>query len=113
MGFTDGNTARSFPALLGYGTGLAITMSGFDFVGGLWGYKKDSEVDEFERRTQLRTNYRQSGEETIAQLGEGRGMFSTHKIATATALTIPRGYRTLRPWIRRETAAKNQGRIRL
>lgn len=60
---------------MGYGTGLAITMCGFDFAGGLWGYKKDSEVDEFERRTQLRKAYRQPGEETIAQLGEGRGMF--------------------------------------
>lgn len=60
---------------MGYGTGLAITMCGFDFAGGLWGYKRDSEVDEFERRTQLRKAYRQPGEETIAQLGEGRGMF--------------------------------------
>ena len=63
-------------------------MSGFDFVGGLWGYKRDSEVDEFERRTQLRKSYRQPGEETIAQLGEGRGMLSTHWTATATGTEL-------------------------
>lgn len=68
------DTARSFPALLGYGAGLAITMSGFDYSGGLWGYEKNTQTDEYERRTQLRKAYRKPGEETIAELGEGRGM---------------------------------------
>lgn len=69
--------ARTFPALMGYGAGLAIGMSGFNYAGGLWGHKRDKDlsVDEFERRTQLRKNYRIPGEQTLAELGEGRGMW--------------------------------------
>ncbi|OJJ82872.1 Tim17/Tim22/Tim23/Pmp24 family protein [Aspergillus glaucus CBS 516.65] len=72
-----GLRARTFPALMGYGAGLAIGMSGFNYAGGLWGYKRDKDlsVDEFERRTQLRKNYRIPGEQTLAELGEGRGLY--------------------------------------
>lgn len=59
--------------MMGYGATLAITMSVFDFTGGLWGYDRDAQTDEYERRTQLRKAYRKPGEETIAELGEGRG----------------------------------------
>lgn len=50
-------------------------MGGFNYAGGLWGYKRDKDltVDEFDRRTQLRKNYRTPGEQTLAELGEGRG----------------------------------------
>lgn len=67
--------ARTFPAILGYGAALATAMAGFDFTGGsLFGSKKSTDVDEFDRRTQLRTAYQTSVEQTFAELGEGRGM---------------------------------------
>ncbi|PLN84081.1 NADH-ubiquinone oxidoreductase [Aspergillus taichungensis] len=71
-----GLKARSFPALLGYGAALAASMGAFEFTGGsLWGYNRATTEDEFDRRQQLRTAYRTSGEETVAQLGEGRGVY--------------------------------------
>ena len=67
-------TARTFPALLGYGVGLATAMTGFEYTGGLWGHgQKTVGDDEFERRTQLRKNYRTPAEQTLSELGEGRG----------------------------------------
>jgi hypothetical protein len=49
-------------------------MGAFEYTGGsLFGYKKNRDVDEFERREQLRTQWRTSGEQTLAELGEGRG----------------------------------------
>ncbi|KAA8649812.1 hypothetical protein EYZ11_005499 [Aspergillus tanneri] len=71
-----GLRARTFPALLGYGAALAAAMGAFEFTGGsLWGNKRDVTVDEFERRQQLRKAYRTPGEETLAELGEGRGIY--------------------------------------
>lgn len=66
--------AASTPKVLGMGAGLAIVMAAFEFTGGkLRGPKKDPEVDDFERKQQLRKNRRIPMEETIAQIGEGRG----------------------------------------
>ncbi|KAF7630540.1 NADH-ubiquinone oxidoreductase 213 kDa subunit [Aspergillus flavus] len=71
-----GLRARTFPALLGYGAALATFMGAFEYTGGsLWGYKKNADIDEFERREQLRKSYRTSGEQTLAELGEGRGLY--------------------------------------
>ncbi|KAB8236114.1 uncharacterized protein BDW43DRAFT_267505 [Aspergillus alliaceus] len=71
-----GLRARTFPALLGYGAALATFMGAFEYTGGtLYGYKKNPEIDEFERREQLRKAYRTSGEQTLAELGEGRGLY--------------------------------------
>ncbi|KAE8410338.1 hypothetical protein BDV36DRAFT_278090 [Aspergillus pseudocaelatus] len=71
-----GLRARTFPALLGYGAALATAMGTFEYTGGsLWGYKKNADIDEFERREQLRKSYRTSGEQTLAELGEGRGLY--------------------------------------
>jgi hypothetical protein len=54
----------------------AVVLGAFDYTGGaLTGYKKDPEIDEFERKEQLRKNRRRPIEETIAELGEGRGLF--------------------------------------
>lgn len=51
-------------------------MGAFEYTGGsLWGYKKNADIDEFERREQLRKSYRTSGEQTLAELGEGRGLY--------------------------------------
>ena len=50
-------------------------MTGFEYTGGLWGHgQKTVGDDEFERRTQLRKNYRTPAEQTLSELGEGRGM---------------------------------------
>lgn len=66
--------ARTFPAVLGYGTALATLMGAFEYTGGsLQGSDKNPELDEFERRRQLRTAYRTPAEQTFAELGEGRG----------------------------------------
>jgi hypothetical protein len=70
-----GLRARTFPALLGYGAALATTMGAFEYTGGtLYGRRPERSEDEFERRTQLRTQWRTPGEQTLAELGEGRGI---------------------------------------
>ena len=54
-------------------------MTAFEYTGGsLFGYKKDQDVDEYDRRTALRKNFQTAGEQSVAELGEGRGMFSHH-----------------------------------
>lgn len=50
-------------------------MAGFEYTGGtLFGYKRDASVDEFDRRTALRKAFQTPGEQTISEVGEGRGM---------------------------------------
>ncbi|KAI9717371.1 MAG: hypothetical protein M1812_004723 [Candelaria pacifica] len=67
---------RTIPAVLGYGAGLAVLLGTFDYTGGvLTGYTRDPEVDEFERKEQLRKNRRRPISETVAELGEGRGIY--------------------------------------
>ena len=67
-------TVRTIPAVLGYGAGVAIVMALFDYTGGsLAGFRRDPTVDEYERKAALRTNRRRPIEETISELGEGRG----------------------------------------
>ena len=66
---------RSLPAVLGYGAGAAVLLGTFDYTGGiLTGYTKDPEEDEFARKQFLRKNRRKPVEDTLAELGEGRGM---------------------------------------
>jgi hypothetical protein len=49
-------------------------MGAYDYTGGtLSGFKKDNEIDDFERKEALRKNRRRPIEETISELGEGRG----------------------------------------
>ena len=76
MTYSDDSTARTFPAMVGYGATLASILGIFEYTGGtLWGYNTaNPAVDEFERREQLRKAYRKPAEETFAELGEGRGM---------------------------------------
>jgi hypothetical protein len=63
------------PAVLGFGALTAVVMGVYDYTGGsLRGFKKDPEVDEFERKETLRKNRRRPIEQTISELGEGRGM---------------------------------------
>jgi putative N-acetylmannosamine-6-phosphate epimerase len=48
----------------------------FDYTGGtLFGYSKDKNEDEFDRRTKLRKAFQTPAEQTFAELGEGRGTY--------------------------------------
>ena len=72
-------TVRTFPAVLGLGTTLAIMEGGLGYLGGdVTGIFKRSEVDLYERKEQLRRDRRRPLEETLEEMGEGRG---THKEA--------------------------------
>jgi hypothetical protein len=52
----------------------AVVLGAYDYTGGaLTGYKKDPEIDEFERKEALRKSRRRPIGETISELGEGRG----------------------------------------
>jgi hypothetical protein len=52
----------------------AVLLGAFDYTGGrINGWNRDSEVDEFDRKQYLRKNRRRPIEETIAEVGEGRG----------------------------------------
>ena len=63
------------PAVLGMGALTAVILGAYDYTGGgLTGYKKTPEMDEFERKELLRKNRRRPMEETISEWGEGRGM---------------------------------------
>ncbi|KAL1959885.1 hypothetical protein VTO42DRAFT_1030 [Malbranchea cinnamomea] len=71
-----GLRARTFPAVLGYGVTVAVTLGTFQYAGGsLGGSGIDPDVDEFDRRETMRKNYRSPGWETLAELGEGRGIY--------------------------------------
>ncbi|KAH8701873.1 NADH-ubiquinone oxidoreductase 213 kDa subunit [Talaromyces proteolyticus] len=71
-----GLRARTFPAVFGYGSALAVTLAAFEYTGGtLWGHDKDRNVDKYEKLEKLRTTYRRPAEETISEIGEGRGIY--------------------------------------
>lgn len=82
-------TAGSVARIFGFGAGFAVVMTVFDYTGGsLRGVKTEVEgMDEYERKEYLRKNRRRPIEETIADLGEGRGISpflrSTSSIVTA------------------------------
>ena len=70
-------TVRSAPAMLGFGTGLAILMSAYKYTGGrLSGYIADPDVDEVSRKEAMRKNRRRPIEQTVNELGEGRGAYT-------------------------------------
>jgi hypothetical protein len=72
--------ARTLPAVVGYGTALAILAGVFDYTGGAFtGPTYDPTVDEVARKEYLRKNKRRPIQETIAELGEGRGIFTVVK----------------------------------
>jgi len=61
---------------LGYGTALATILAVFDYSGGtLWGNYAHDGSDEVSRKEFIRKNRRRPVEETVLQLGEGRGEF--------------------------------------
>lgn len=62
------------PAVLGFGAGLAVIQGVFAYCGGgLEGWHRDPNVDEYERKERLRKERRRPIEETLSELGEGRG----------------------------------------
>jgi len=67
------------PLVVGCAAGLATVLGVFEYTGGRFdGYFNRSEEDEFERKTRLRENRRRPIEETIRDVGEGRGRFLRH-----------------------------------
>ncbi|KAL0635929.1 hypothetical protein Q9L58_005067 [Maublancomyces gigas] len=70
-----GTRFRTMPAVLGYGAGLAALLGVFDYTGGsLTGWTKDHSVDEVARKELLRSTHRRDVEDTLGDLGEGRGI---------------------------------------
>ncbi|KAK0517386.1 hypothetical protein JMJ35_000541 [Cladonia borealis] len=66
----------TMPMTLGCGATLAVIQGVFDYGGGKFsGYDKDPNVDEYERKEYLRKNRRRPIQETLEQLGEGRGIY--------------------------------------
>jgi hypothetical protein len=63
----------STAAVLGYGALASVVMGAWDFTGSkLTGYER-KEDDEFKSYVDMRQNRRRPIEETIAEIGEGRG----------------------------------------
>lgn len=99
---------------MGYGAALSTFMTAFEYTGGsLFGYKKDQDVDEYDRRTALRKNFQTAGEQSIAELGEGRGMLSLSPSGTVTPVLIVSQVSTarttssaVRSGLRRRTASR-------
>lgn len=61
----------------------------FDYTGGKFsGYDKDPNVDEYERKEALRKNRRRPIQETLDQLGEGRGRPSLQDLQESTLLIM-------------------------
>ena len=72
---TDNLVVRSLPAIVGYGSAVAVILGAFTFTGGrLSGFTQDTEVDEVSRKEFLRKNRRRPVESTVHELGEGRGI---------------------------------------
>jgi hypothetical protein len=64
------------PRIIGYGIFAAVTTGAYEYTGGtLRGYWNRSEVDDYERKEMLRKTRRRPIEETIAEIGEGRGQY--------------------------------------
>ncbi|KAK4154311.1 hypothetical protein C8A00DRAFT_32911 [Chaetomidium leptoderma] len=63
------------PRIIGYGAATAVVLAAYEFTGGtLKGFLNRPEVDEYERKEMLRMRRRRPIEETIAEIGEGRGI---------------------------------------
>lgn len=58
-----------------------MVLGAYDYTGGaLTGYRKDPEMDEFDRKEALRKNRRRPIDQTISEIGEGRGMLSFERL---------------------------------
>ncbi len=62
------------PRIVGYGAFTAVVLAAYEFTGGaLKGYFQREDVDDYERKEMLRNRRRIPIEETLAEIGEGRG----------------------------------------
>ncbi|KAF3067373.1 NADH-ubiquinone oxidoreductase 21.3 kDa subunit [Daldinia childiae] len=76
-GATIGLKTGRMPQILGFGAAFSIIMSAFEYTGGsLRGGSRAevSSMDEYDRKEYLRKNRRRPIEETISEIGEGRGI---------------------------------------
>ena len=72
---TDVSAAKTFPAVLGFGVGLAVLQGVFHAAGGnLSGFGMDPQVDDFDRKQALKALRRRPVQETLEQLGERSSM---------------------------------------
>jgi len=63
-------------------------MSAFSYTGGsFFGFRKDPTIDEYDRKEGLRQNRRRPIDETISELGEGRGNKTFHALLMWTMWT--------------------------
>ncbi|KAK3487141.1 NADH:ubiquinone reductase [Neurospora crassa] len=74
-GSVMGLRSLRFPVILGFGAMAGSVVGAFAFSGGLTGWGRDPNVDEFERKEAMRLNRRRPVEETLAEVGEGRGIY--------------------------------------
>lgn len=82
---TDMTSVRTLPGVIGCGIGFSIIFSAFDYTGGKFtGYDEDPNVDQFDRKMALRANKRRPIQETIDELGEGRGRSNVFHKSTGT-----------------------------
>ena len=93
---TEPATARSFPATLGFGAGLAILNGVFDYTGGAIqgrGLGPNNEED-YGSKEWMRRNRRRPIQETLDELGEGRG--NSQLRSEVEAVGIDQAYRDIR-----------------
>jgi hypothetical protein len=63
------------PRILGIGAGMSIILTAVEYTGGsLRGKPTDPSIDEYERKELMRKNRVRPLEETLVNIGEGRGM---------------------------------------
>ncbi|KAK4237579.1 hypothetical protein C8A03DRAFT_15907 [Achaetomium macrosporum] len=74
-GATVGLRTGRMTKILGFGALTGVILAVYDYTGGsLRGYMERPEMDEYERKEMLRKNRRRPIEETLAEIGEGRGI---------------------------------------
>ncbi len=76
---------RTLPAVLGFGTGLAVVQGVFQLAGGNFsGFGMDPQMDEYGRKEELKALRRRPVQETLEQLGERSSteFFSSRLAAT-------------------------------
>ncbi|KAF2481961.1 mitochondrial import inner membrane translocase subunit Tim17 family protein [Neohortaea acidophila] len=68
---------RSLPAVLGYGAMLATTLGVFNYTGGkLTAPYEEEAIDRVGEKERMRKARRRPVEETVHELGEGRGVYA-------------------------------------
>lgn len=97
--------------MFGAGASVGVAMAAFTYTNGLVGWKKDEDVDEVERRETQKKLRRRPLEETIEQLGEGRGK-NLRTIFDVLHATEANMCRNICSRIRREEARKVASEVR-